>query len=193
MKRTEKDDAVSPVVGVMLMLVVTIIIAAVVAAFAGGIATETKATPSAILSVDDCTLTYFNDKYKSEGVWVNNPVYDLTNMTIVNHGGETLSTEELSLLIEKNLASKTYAFAELLDKTYWGSPIHQSLGPGDSVTLSMSHGDPNYGLISQSVSDGTPINWKVIYNPTGQAISSGTLVISTSNFKVIDKYEAVSP
>ena len=186
MKRTEKDDAVSPVVGVMLMLVVTIIIAAVVAAFAGGIATETKATPSAILSVDDCTLTYFNDKYKSEGVWVNNPVYDLTNMTIVNHGGETLSTEELSLLIEKNLASKTYAFAEL-------SPIHQSLGPGDSVTLSMSHGDPNYGLISQSVSDGTPINWKVIYNPTGQAISSGTLVISTSNFKVIDKYEAVSP
>ena len=38
MKKTEqKDDAVSPVVGVMLMLVVTIIIAAVVAAFAGGL------------------------------------------------------------------------------------------------------------------------------------------------------------
>lgn len=192
MKRTEKDDAVSPVVGVMLMLVVTIIIAAVVAAFAGGIATETKATPSAILSVDDCTLTYFNDKFLYYGEWMNSPAYDLTNMTIVNHGGETLSTEELSLLIEKNLASKTYAFAELLEKN-GGYPLHQSLGPGDSVTLSMSHGKPDYGLISQSVSDGTPINWKVIYNPTGQAISSGTLVISTSNFKVIDKYEDVSP
>jgi len=34
--RNRKDDAVSPVVGVMLMLVVTIIIAAVVSAFAGG-------------------------------------------------------------------------------------------------------------------------------------------------------------
>jgi FlaG/FlaF family flagellin (archaellin) len=35
-----KEDAVSPVVGVMLMLVVTIIIAAVVSGFAGGLAGE---------------------------------------------------------------------------------------------------------------------------------------------------------
>jgi len=39
-----KDHAVSPVVGVMLMLVVTIIIAAVVSAFAGGIASSPKKT-----------------------------------------------------------------------------------------------------------------------------------------------------
>ena len=32
----KKEDAVSPVIGVMLMLVVTIVIAAVVAAFASG-------------------------------------------------------------------------------------------------------------------------------------------------------------
>ncbi|MDD5142786.1 type IV pilin N-terminal domain-containing protein [Methanoregula sp.] len=44
-----KDDAVSPVVGVMLMLVVTIIIAAVVSAFAGGMADSQKATPSMVL------------------------------------------------------------------------------------------------------------------------------------------------
>ena len=37
-----KEDAVSPVVGVMLMLVVTIIIAAVVSGFAGGLAGGTK-------------------------------------------------------------------------------------------------------------------------------------------------------
>jgi len=52
-KRTEKrDSAVSPVVGVMLMLVVTIIIAAVVAAFAGGLVTNTEATPIASLDVN---------------------------------------------------------------------------------------------------------------------------------------------
>ena len=45
----KKEDAVSPVIGVMLMLVVTIVIAAVVAAFAGGIATDTEPTPSVIL------------------------------------------------------------------------------------------------------------------------------------------------
>ena len=52
MKKTNKEDAVSPVIGVMLMLVVTIVIAAVVAAFAGGLATETEATPITVLDVD---------------------------------------------------------------------------------------------------------------------------------------------
>ena len=47
-----KEDAVSPVIGVMLMLVVTIVIAAVVAAFAGGIATDTEPTPSVVLNAD---------------------------------------------------------------------------------------------------------------------------------------------
>jgi len=40
------EEAVSPVVGVMLMLVVTIIIAAVVSAFAGGLGTTKQAAPS---------------------------------------------------------------------------------------------------------------------------------------------------
>ncbi|HJJ30743.1 MAG TPA: type IV pilin [Methanocorpusculum sp.] len=52
MKRTEKDDAVSPVVGVMLMLVVTIIIAAVVAAFATGLAPSVSTAPFASMTVD---------------------------------------------------------------------------------------------------------------------------------------------
>jgi len=43
----KKECAVSPVVGVMLMLVVTIIIAAVVSAFAGGLSTGTKTAPVA--------------------------------------------------------------------------------------------------------------------------------------------------
>ncbi|MDH7593160.1 MAG: type IV pilin N-terminal domain-containing protein [Methanomicrobiales archaeon] len=43
----KKEEAVSPVVGVMLMLVVTIIIAAVVSAFAGGLAGGTTKAPQA--------------------------------------------------------------------------------------------------------------------------------------------------
>lgn len=46
------DDAVSPVVGVMLMLVVTIIIAALVSSFAGGLGASTKATPTVAFTVD---------------------------------------------------------------------------------------------------------------------------------------------
>jgi len=53
-KRTSKksDSAVSPVVGVMLMLVVTIVIAAVVATMAGGLVTNVEKTPSVAVSVD---------------------------------------------------------------------------------------------------------------------------------------------
>ncbi|MDD3069444.1 MAG: type IV pilin N-terminal domain-containing protein [Bacilli bacterium] len=46
-----KNDGVSPVIGVMLMLVVTIIIAAFVSMFAGDIFADTEASPSAVLNV----------------------------------------------------------------------------------------------------------------------------------------------
>ena len=47
-----KDDAVSPVIGVMLMLSITIIIAAVLMAFAGGMADTKPSTPSVDLSAE---------------------------------------------------------------------------------------------------------------------------------------------
>jgi len=46
-----KESAVSPVVGVLLMLVVTIIIAAVVSSFAGGLTGGTTKAPTATLDV----------------------------------------------------------------------------------------------------------------------------------------------
>ncbi|WP_421908167.1 type IV pilin N-terminal domain-containing protein [Methanolacinia petrolearia] len=47
----EKYGAVSPVVGVMLMLVVTIILAAVVSAFASGVTGDTQVAPQASLRI----------------------------------------------------------------------------------------------------------------------------------------------
>jgi FlaG/FlaF family flagellin (archaellin) len=54
-KMMKNEHAVSPVVGVMLMLVVTIIIAAVVSAFAGGLAGTKQATPQASIDVQILT------------------------------------------------------------------------------------------------------------------------------------------
>lgn len=45
------NDAVSPVIGVMLMLVVTIVIAALVSTFAGATFAGTEAAPSTVLNV----------------------------------------------------------------------------------------------------------------------------------------------
>lgn len=48
----KSDDAVSPVIGVMLMIVIVVIIAAVVTAFATGMMSETEAAPVAALDVE---------------------------------------------------------------------------------------------------------------------------------------------
>lgn len=47
------EDAVSPVIGVMLLLVVTIVIAAVVAVFASGVGTEIEPAPTTVLTITD--------------------------------------------------------------------------------------------------------------------------------------------
>ena len=52
MIQKKSDDAVSPVIGVMLMIVIVVVIAAVVTAFATGVVGETEPAPVAVLDVE---------------------------------------------------------------------------------------------------------------------------------------------
>jgi len=90
----KNDDAVSPVVGVMLMLVVTIIIAAIVSSFAGGVGGTTEKPP--------VTSLKFDIRAGEAGMTVN----------IENIGGETLYTRDLQIVT-------TYTVPE----TYGGRPL----------------------------------------------------------------------
>jgi len=75
------DHAVSPVVGVMLMLVVTIIIAAVVSAFAGSTASSQEKAPQALITGK----------------------FSVANgMEIIHTGGDVLSVKDVSFLITPN-------------------------------------------------------------------------------------------
>lgn len=78
-------DAVSPVVGVMLMLVVTIIIAAIVAAFAGGMGEQTEKAPVATL---DVTIVMNPGQ-----PWARGP-----QMHFKHLGGDTLKTHDLQIV-----------------------------------------------------------------------------------------------
>lgn len=49
--RIKKEEGVSPVIGILLMLVVTLIIAAVVSGFAGGLVSNQKPAPSASVEI----------------------------------------------------------------------------------------------------------------------------------------------
>ena len=84
MTRKKSEDAVSPVIGVMLMLVVTVVIAAVVAIFATGMVEETEPAPIAKLDVEILTA------YEVNGGTV--PTLHLTHVS-----GDPLDTADLKL------------------------------------------------------------------------------------------------
>jgi hypothetical protein len=87
-----KEDAVSPVVGVMLMLVVTIIIAAVVSGFAGGLAGGTKTAPSASIDVKIYSL----ENYGGMPPWGDG--YYCPGMVIEHLSGDVLPTKDLQIV-----------------------------------------------------------------------------------------------
>jgi len=83
-ERPDQNDAVSPVIGVMLMLVVTIIIAAFVASFAGTFGETASKTPSAALDV----------KIISDG----GPDKNQYIMLIEHLGGDPIQTKDMRIL-----------------------------------------------------------------------------------------------
>ena len=74
-----EDRAVSPVIGVILMVAITVILAAVIGAFVLGIGGDQNATPSASISLDADT----DD-----------------NVAITHNGGQTLDLTEFQLSID---------------------------------------------------------------------------------------------
>lgn len=81
---SDSNDAVSPVIGVMLMLVVTIIIAAFVSTFAGHAFGNTETTPSAAIDV----------KIISDG----GTDSDQYVMLIEHHGGSSIPTSDMQII-----------------------------------------------------------------------------------------------
>ena len=90
-KYEKKEDAASPVIGVMLMLVVTVVIAAVITAFATGMAGDsTSTTPMALIEADTPQVN---------GV--------LQSFDLVHKGGDEMKLENLLVLIEPVGGSQT--------------------------------------------------------------------------------------
>jgi len=94
------EEAVSPVVGVMLMLVVTIIIAAVVSGFAGGLASDQSKAPQATLGVkgmiegiEDEDLTNYDPD--------NPPTFEADNGLLFEHkGGDGFGLSDIVIQLQ---------------------------------------------------------------------------------------------
>ena len=132
-KQTKKETTVSPVIGVMLMLVVTIIIARIVAAFPSGIVRETTPASTVSIGLDDYdmgTLGYNGSTYEgfaggyNESSWATYYNYAPYNMTLKHTGGAELDISDLILALTFNGATFTTSLSTVTDATSFSAGGH---------------------------------------------------------------------
>ena len=122
MIRTKSEDAVSPVIGVMLMLVVTIVIAAVVAVFASGVGADAEPAPATILTVTNVQeeqklVSTGKDKFRS---YISK---DIRNQLMGAGEGAVLEFDGLKLKIITGRVV-TESGEELFETDENGNPIY---------------------------------------------------------------------
>lgn len=154
LKKTETDDAVSPVVGVMLMLVVTILVAAVVTTFATGLTSETTPTPQAVFSVE---YDAFEHAFSKTAV-----------ITWTHKGGDTLDPNSVELILEEYGQVTKCSIGD--DKgILTASPIG-GIGVGSKIVLD--------GTKMSSTMLYGQTTWSFIDKNTGNKIATGSFFIS---------------
>ncbi|MFC6974313.1 type IV pilin [Halomicroarcula sp. GCM10025709] len=85
------DDAVSPVIGVILMVAITVILAAVIASFVLGLGDQTQnATPQASFSFD-----YQANSNIASNLGTGNVSNTDGNLTITHDGGDSIAADEV--------------------------------------------------------------------------------------------------
>ena len=113
----KKETAVSPVIGILLMLVVTIIIAAVVSGFAGGLASENDKAPQVSLAVkeviqnisDTNTANYASD-YPSGFTAANGLLFE-------HKGGDSFALSDIVLQLQSGTTKTTISVSDPLQTT----------------------------------------------------------------------------
>jgi len=188
-------EAVSPVVGVMLMLVVTIIIAAVVSGFAGGMAGDTKPAPQATIT---CTGIIDDIQDTNKADWAPTYPTDFTakNGLLFEHkGGDAFALSDIYIQLKSGDAKYSIATYDEIqttegnclpnDVTAYIMEIGASDGfitPGDKFMLYADNcridDVPAYGYNNKH-----QISWK----PEG-AVGGKAAYLNTKNeYKIIDK------
>lgn len=205
MKRFD-DSAVSPVVGVMLMLVVTIIIAAVVSAFAGGLATDQGKAPQAtlsctpaIVSIQDTVKTNYTADYPAGFVADNGLLFE-------HKGGEGFALKDIAIQIQDGTTKGTISLANTMPLVNCTSSAVTAyimeigsddgfITPGDKFML---YADGCYdasevggGYAQEPCISWKPVDalsgisliknkiseYKIIHKPSGNVIQQGTVVL----------------
>ncbi|WP_052418820.1 type IV pilin [Methanolacinia paynteri] len=136
------DSAVSPVVGVMLMLVVTIIIAAVVSGFAGGFAEgQTKAPQATIQGEFSVTSGLKIVHAGGEAIPTADMLITVKNGPTFGPNLEAMSTNALNLATVINSDGVAVMSYDSTNGGFEGYGI-SSFNPGDTLYVNISNCNP---------------------------------------------------
>lgn len=148
MIRTKSEDAVSPVIGVMLMLVVTIVIAAVVAVFASGVGMDAEPAPATAVDVVDISDGYYDNTPYGYADWTVEHSVTLNCLY-----GDTLDLSKISMNIFMNRYGIEYII-EIPQKS-----IDGTISAGETKKLLLPSDASNIDMISE----GYPVEKIVIF------------------------------
>lgn len=114
----DEENAVSPVIGVVLMVAITVILAAVIGSFVLGLGSSTSATPQASFEFD----------------------YDSGQVTVTHDGGDTIDAADLS--ITESDTSTTISVTASGDVSA-GTELVSATGYDSGETIRVVYNDPN--------------------------------------------------
>jgi len=143
----DDDRGVSPVIGVILMVAITVILAAVIGTFVLGLGDSLEQAPQSTL---DAEFT------------------DSDTIEISHNGGDAVEVGSLSIVLEGDSNSDTL---DSLDDTYL-SGSDSEFGVGETLTIGTN--DPSTALDSTGWGE---TNIRVVHSPSDSIILDTTITI----------------
>ena len=149
--KQKKEDAVSPVIGIMLMLVVTIIIAAVVTGFVMDLSKDTNKTPTALFDAQ----------------------YENGEFTLKHKGGDPIRLQDIQIVFEQEGGQNN----NNIIYTRSGANGDLELQNKNSVNAAVSTADIIKVKNFPDIEDETTAIWTLTYIPTESLIANGKIFI----------------
>ncbi len=190
----KQESAVSPVIGILLMLVVTIIIAAVVSSFAGGFASGSSKAPQARLAVSP-SISNIQDEDTTNWVSDYPDGFTADNGILFEHqGGDSFSLTDVNVQIQSqdtkimlNLTSEMPS-SNCATSTYYIKKV----GAGDAGTYGLSNEQTmiNPGDQFMVVADNCridPFGPQISFKPQGSYGGFGAYTNTNIGYQVIDR------
>ncbi|MFC4357758.1 type IV pilin N-terminal domain-containing protein [Halobium salinum] len=166
-----EDRAVSPVIGVILMVAITVILAAVIGTFVLGLGESVgQTTPQASISVSDASGDY-------DGSTV-------TDAFVITHdGGDEIAGSEVKVIVRN--AGDSSVVATWNDASWTSGDLATSVNGGSALSSSTNYVVGDSIVLSDggttdgdTLSDGTEYTVEIVHKGSGNKISSNTVVLT---------------